>query len=181
MPRLAPLDPPYEPEIADTLRRLMGPVDAEPLNLFRTIAHHPELLDRFRRTGATMLSFGRLPAVDRETIIHRTTARCGADYEWGVHAVAFAGPLGLNADWLRATWSGKPEDFADPGQQLLARACDELHDDATLSDATWAPLRERYDDAQLVELVCLAGFYHLVSFVCRAFAVDAEPWARTPG
>src|SRR5437764_9440389 len=102
MPRLAPLNPPYEPEIADTLRRLMGPVDAEPLNLFRTIAHHPELLDRFRQTGATMLSFGRLAAADRETVIHRTTARCGAGYEWGVHAVAFAGPLGLGEDWLRA-------------------------------------------------------------------------------
>jgi hypothetical protein len=25
--------------------------------------------------------------------------------------------------------------------------------------------------------VCLAGFYHLVSYLCRAFAIAREPWA----
>jgi 4-carboxymuconolactone decarboxylase len=175
--RLQPLTPPYEAEIDESLRRLMGSVDAEPLALFRTIAHHPALLERFRQTGSTLLSFGRLPAVDRETIIHRTTARCGAAYEWGVHAVVFAQALGLDDEWLRATWHGAPEDFADPGQALLVRFADELHDGGAVSEATWAELRERYDDAELVELVCLAGFYHLVSYLCRAFAIAPEAWA----
>jgi 4-carboxymuconolactone decarboxylase len=175
--RLKPLTPPYEPAIDESLRRLMGPVEADPLALFRTIAHHPALLERFRQTGSTLLSFGRLPAVDRETVIHRICARCGAAYEWGVHAVTFAAPLGLDEQWLRSTWHGGPDDFADPGQALLVRFADELHDGATVGDATWAALRERYDDAQLVELVCLAGFYHLVSFACRAFALAPEAWA----
>ena len=90
MARLEPVQPPYELEVADALRRLMGSQEVELLKLFRTIAHHPALLDRFRQIGSTVLSFGRLEATDRETIIHRTTARCGAEYEWGVHAVAFA-------------------------------------------------------------------------------------------
>jgi 4-carboxymuconolactone decarboxylase len=175
--RLQPLTAPFEPEIAESLRRLMGPIEAEPLALFRTIAHHPALLERFRQTGSTLLSFGRLPDADRETIIHRTTARCGAAYEWGVHAVTFAAALGLDERWLSATWNGDPDDFGDPGQALLVRFADELHDTATVGDATWAALRERYDDAQLVELVCLAGFYHLVSYMCRAFVVAPEPWA----
>jgi 4-carboxymuconolactone decarboxylase len=128
--RLKPLTPPYEPAIEESLRRLMGPVDADPLALFRTIAHHPALLERFRQTGSTLLSFGRLPAADRETVIHRTCARCGAAYEWGVHAVAFAAPLGLDDEWLRATWHGGPDDFADSGQALLVRFADELHDSA---------------------------------------------------
>ena len=54
---------------------------------------------------------------------------------------------------------------------------DELHDCATVTDETWAALRARYDDAALVELVCLAGFYHLISYVCRAFGVQPETWA----
>jgi alkylhydroperoxidase family enzyme len=181
MARLEPVQAPYDPEIADTLRRLMGGVEQEPLKLFRTIAHHPQLLDRFRQIGSTVLSFGRLEATDRETIIHRTTARCGASYEWGVHAVAFAAALGLGDDWLDATWSGDAGDPAfDERQALLVRAVDELHDASTLTDETFAALKERYDEAELVEIVCLVGFYHLVSFVCGAFAVDPEPWARSP-
>ena len=76
--RLAPLAPPYTPAVADALRRLMGGADAEPLALFRTIAHHEALLDRFRATGSTLVSFGKLAPDERETLIQRTTARCGA-------------------------------------------------------------------------------------------------------
>ena len=133
--RLAPLEPPFTPAVDDALRRLMGPVDAEPLALFRTIAHHDALLDRFRATGATLLSFGRLPADERETLIQRTTARCGAAYEWGVHAAAFAPGLGLGEDWLRATWLGDADDPAfSERQALLVRLADELHDTGAVSD-----------------------------------------------
>ncbi len=180
--RLDPRTPPYPEEVQSNLARLMGGFDAEPIALFRTIAHHEPLLDRFRQLGSTMLSFGHLDATDRETVIHRTTARCGAGYEWGVHAAGFAPGLGLGEDWLRATWDGTPADPAfTPRQALLVRMCDELHDDATVVDATFAALREAYSDDQLVELVCLVGFYHLVSFLCRAFAIAPEPWAvRSP-
>jgi alkylhydroperoxidase family enzyme len=180
--RLEPRPPPFSEEVQSNLQRLMGGIDVEPLALFRTIAHHEPLLDRFRQIGSTLLSFGHLDAADRETVIHRTCARCGADYEWGVHAAAFAPGLGLGEDWLRATWHG---DAGDPAftlrQALLVRMCDELHDDATLSEETWAALRGAYADDELVELVCLAGFYHLVSFLCRGFAIAPETWAvRSP-
>jgi 4-carboxymuconolactone decarboxylase len=174
MPRLAPLDPPYEPKVEETLKRLMGPVEAEPLNLFRTIAHHDVLLERFRQIGSSMLSFGRLPAEERELVVHRTTARCGAAYEWGVHATVFADSAGVDA---QALWRGE---VPDGRAGIVVRLCDELHDTATIGDELWAQLREGWPDDQLVELVCLAGFYHLVSFACNAFEVQPESWAAQP-
>src|SRR4029450_5013658 len=108
-PRIAPLEPPYEPEVAETLRRMMPP-GVEPLNLFRTVAHNPAILERFRTTGAYILNFGTLDPLDRELVIHRTTARCGCEYEWGVHAVAYARPLGLSDEQLRATVHGSAGD-----------------------------------------------------------------------
>ena len=174
MARLEPLQPPYEPKVEDALRRLMGPVEADPLNLFRTIAHHDVLLDRFRQIGSSLLSFGRLPAHDREIVIHRTTARCGAAYEWGVHATVFAEAAGVDA---QALWRGEVPEGRDG---VLVRLCDELHETATVSDELWAELRAGWPEDQLVELVCLAGFYHLVSYACNAFAVEHEPWAAQP-
>jgi 4-carboxymuconolactone decarboxylase len=181
--RLAPLAPPYDDATASALRRLMGAAgdDREPLALFRTLAHHEALLDRFRQIGSTLLSFGRIDPAERETVIHRTTARCGAAYEWGVHAALFAPASGRGEDWLRATWAGAADDAAfGERDALLVAMCDELHDDATLTDATWSALRAAYTDDELVELICLAGFYHLVSFACGAFAVQPEAWAVTP-
>lgn len=174
MTRLAPLDPPYEPKVADALRRLMGEVDAEPLNLFRTIAHHDALLDRFRQIGSSMLSFGRLPAHEREVVIHRTTALCAAGYEWGVHAAVFAQAAGVDA---QALWRGEADGERDA---ILVALCDELHETATVSDELWTALRAGWPPDQLVELVCLAGFYHLVSYACNAFAVEPEAWAVRP-
>ena len=82
------------------------------------------------------------------------------------------------ASHVRPAWHGAPDDPAfTPRQALLVAMCDELHETATLSDPTWSALRAAYADDELVELVCLAGFYHLVSFACGAFAVEAEPWA----
>jgi hypothetical protein len=176
--RLEPRTPPYPEAVGDALQRLMGGVEQEPLALFRTIAHHEQLLERFRQIGSSLLSFGRLDPADRETVIQRTCARCGADYEWGVHAAVFAPALVLGEEWLRATWSGAADDRAFTARQMtLVQMCDELHDDATLSHETWLALRAAYADDELVELVCLAGFYHLVSYLCRAFAIAPEPWA----
>jgi 4-carboxymuconolactone decarboxylase len=177
--RLAPLEPPFTDEVSITLGRLMGGRDeVEPLALFRTLAHHDALLERFRQVGSTLLSFGRINPADRETVIHRTTARCGAAYEWGVHAALFAPAIGASDEWLRATWHGAADDPAfTPRQALLVAMCDELHDTAALSDPTWMALRASYADDELVELVCLAGLYHLVSFACGAFMVETEPWA----
>jgi alkylhydroperoxidase family enzyme len=178
MPRIQPLDPPYTEATSEALRRLMGGADAEPLALFRTIAHHDALLDRFRSTGSTLLSFGRLAPDERETLIHRTTARCGAGYEWGVHATLFAPQLGLGEDWLRATWDG---DATDPAfgerQRTLVKLADELHDTGAVSDELWPELEAGWSADELIEAVCVCGFYHLVSFVCGAFEVEPEPWA----
>jgi alkylhydroperoxidase family enzyme len=177
-PRLAPLDPPYTQEVEDALKRLMGAAPVEPLNLFRTIAHHEALLQRFRQIGSSLLSFGTLEPIERETVIHRVTARAGALYEWGVHATLFAPQVGADDAWLTATRTGSPDDFADERQRLLVAMCDELHDTATVSDELYGELERHWPPAQIVELLCLAGFYRLVSYLCNALAIEPEGWAR---
>src|SRR5215212_1840181 len=106
--RVEPLAQPYPEEVAETLRRMMPP-GVEPLGLFRTVAHNPAILERFRTIGAYILNFGRIDPLDREVLLHRTCARCGCEYEWGVHVVAFGRPLGMSEEQLRATVSEGPE------------------------------------------------------------------------
>src|SRR5438445_9428184 len=100
--RIALLDPPYDEGVGRTLERMMPP-GVEPLKLFRTIAHNPHLLDKLRSTGAYLLNFGTVEPRERELVIHRTCARCGGEYEWGVHVVAFARPLGFSEEQIAAT------------------------------------------------------------------------------
>jgi len=152
MQRLAPLNPPYDPELARTLTRMMPP-GHEPLKLFRTVAHNRHILDKLRSTGSYLLNFGTLDPADRELVIQRTCARCGCEYEWGVHAAVFGPQVGLTGDKLAATVTAAPGDDAAPWtarEALLVALVDELHDTSTVSDHTWIALTEHYDEAQLV-------------------------------
>jgi len=179
-PRIAPLDPPYAPDVSAALVKWMPPSSGvEPLGLFRTLVKHSVLSDRMRPLGSALLGRGLLAARVRELLILRTCARCGAEYEWGVHATAFSATAGLDPENVGASARRSPGqlvDKADP-DSLVMRLADELHDTATVSDALWAELAARWSEAELLEMIAVVGFYHLVSFTVNAARVEREPWA----
>jgi 4-carboxymuconolactone decarboxylase len=136
------------------------------------------LASRMRPLGSGILGHGRVEPRKREIVIHRTCARTGAEYEWGVHVLAFGKPLGLSDDEIAATVHGSGEDPAwSESDALLIRLADELHESCTVSDALWAELAKRFSEDQLLELVITAGWYRLLSYVINAAGVEHEPWA----
>ena len=148
------------------------------MKLFRTLVVHDELASRMRPLGAGILGHGRVDPRDRELVVHRTCARAGAEYEWGVHVVGFGQPLGLTEQQIAATVHGTADDPAwPPDDAMLIRLADELHDTATISPALWSALAQRYRSDQLLELVTIAGWYRLLAYVINAAAVEHEEWA----
>ena len=173
MPRLEPLDPPYSDEVAASFERLMPPGIA-PLQLFRTVGNNPRVLTRMQRGG--LLDPGSISVRARELAILRTTARCGAGYEFGVHAAFFGATAELDRAAIEAVASAPSDDarWAPEDRAVLALA-DALHDTCDLDDEQYASFVEHFSAAQQVELVVLCGQYHAVSYACRAFRLDPEP------
>src|ERR1700710_1939829 len=91
MSRIAPLEPPYAPEIQAQFDRIMR--GAPPLTLFRVVAGNARAWDKFR--AGSLLDGGPLSLREREIVIDRTGALTKCEYEWGVHVALFAtaGPL----------------------------------------------------------------------------------------
>jgi len=180
LPRIAPLVPPYPAEVESSLAKMMGNrSDIAPLRLFRTLLQHPTLGDRIRPLGSGLLVHGALDPVDRELVILRTCAHCGCAYEWGVHVTRFARPLGFADALLQVTVTGGADDPAfSPRQALLVRLADELHETASVSDSLWEALAKQWDTPQLLELLMLAGWYHLIAFVANGARVQPESWAE---
>src|SRR5260221_2340334 len=108
MPRITPTEPPYAPTIAEALERIMPP-GMEPLVLFRTMARSPRVFTKMFAGG--LLDKGPLSLRQREIVIDRTTARLGAEYEWGVHIALFAEKVGFGTTEIAATVHG-PADAA---------------------------------------------------------------------
>lgn len=172
-PRIAPLPPDEREERTEALlATLRFDPDAADMNLFATLARHPKLLKRWSAFGGMLLAGGSLPARDREVLILRTAANCGADYEWG-HHLPIGRAAGLTAEEM-AGLATSTVDTAHPGDSLLVRAADELHENAVLSDVTWAALAAAYDEQQLIEICMVVGQYHLVGFTLNSLRIQRE-------
>jgi alkylhydroperoxidase family enzyme len=178
-PRIAPLSPPYDSDTETQLRKWMPPGAAmEPLALFRTLYVHPELASRMRPLGAGILGHGLVEPREREVMILRTCARCGAEYEWGVHAVAFGQAVGLTDGQIAATAveAGEEAVWSDRDRLLLAMA-DQLCTTNDIDDALWQELAASWTPAQLLELIVTAGWYRTISYVLNALRIGQEDWA----
>lgn len=172
-PRIAPLDPDgRDPRTEELLSSLRFDPEAEDMNLFTTLAHHPRLLKRWSAFGGLLLAGGTLPPRDREVLILRTAANTGADYEWG-HHLPIGRSAGLTDQEMTALASFTATERG-PLDDLLVRAADELHADNVLGDTTWAELAEVYDERQLIELCMVVGQYHLVAFTLNSLRIQRE-------
>src|SRR5436853_6979781 len=151
-PRIAPLTPPYPPEIQAQFASSMR--GAPPLVLFRVMAGHTRAWDKFRAGG--LLDPGPLSLRQREIVIDRTCALNRCEYEWGVHVAIFAGPAKLTEEEVRATVHGGADAPCwSVAEQAMIAAVDALHHRATLDDAEFAALAKHYDEAKIFEIILL--------------------------
>ena len=173
--RIEPASQPYEDDMEATLARLMPP-GVEPLVLFRTLARSPRVFRRFMAGG--LLDKGSITLREREIAIDRACARCGGEYEWGVHIALFADKAGFGADEIAATVApGADAVCWSERERLIVSLVDELHETNTIGDELWAALNREFEDDQLLELIVLTGLYHMVSFTVNALRLPLEDYA----
>lgn len=179
--RITPLEEPFDDDVTEALRPMarFGP----PIALFRTFAHNTGL------TAAAMHGLGgyflsRRLSVDvrtREIVIDRVCARCGCDYEFGIHVTTFAEQAGFTAEQVRSLARGGAGDdcWSEARDRAVIKLVDALHDASTLDDALWAEASVFFTEAQLLDLLALAGWYHAISYVARAAQVPLEAGSPT--
>ena len=171
MPRIAPLEPPYQPGLQKAFDAIMK--GARPLILFRTVAKSERAWRKF--TAGSLLDRGPLSLRAREIVIDRTTALNGCEYEWGVHVTTFAAAAHLTEAEIIATTAKDPACPSwTPAERALIAAVDALQARSTLSDAEFGDLRAHYDEAQVLEIIQLCGFYWMVSYMANALALPLE-------
>jgi alkylhydroperoxidase family enzyme len=84
------------------------PPGIAPLGLFKVLAGDERLFRRFMSGG--LLDRGHLTLRQREIVIGRVTARCGSEYEWGVHVTLFGQSAELTPAQIDSLVKGAPSD-----------------------------------------------------------------------
>ena len=141
--------------------------------VYATLANH---LDLFRSLGPLMAYFfdhSSLDDRDRELVIIRSCYRDRGEYPYRQH-VGIGIAAGLPGSTVAALGEVAPV-LDDPNQATLVGLIDELHDTNTITDETWQGLSAHFSAVQVMDVVALAGFYGVVSFVLSSAGTKLEP------
>ena len=177
--RIEPAKPPFPEAVQQMFDRTMPP-GVPPLVLFTTLARSERALSRFMAGG--LLDKGPLGLRERELMIDRTCARCGSEYEWGVHIAFFGARVGLTKDQIAGTAASQIDAALwSERDRLVFQLADELHDASSIGEELWAALSREFSEEQILELILLAGFYRTVSYLTNGLRLPLEAYgARFP-
>ena len=129
-------------------------------NMFRTMAHRPEIFSTMMAHFAAVLNTGTVPTKLKELIIVRTSQINQTPYCLASHTVLARG-LGWTDDQLDnlAAWQTR-SDFT-PAEKVALKLAEIVTRDAnTLSDEQFAELKSFYNDGEIVELLCSIGLFN---------------------
>lgn len=169
--RIAPAAGPFPPDVEAALAAVMR--GRPPLVLFTTLLRDLRLARKF--FAGSLLDRGHLALRERELVILRTTARCGSEYEWGVHVAAFGARAGLDEAQCRSLVHGGAADacWSEDDRDLVALA-DAMHQQCDVEEPLWQRLRRRFGEEAMLELLLLGGFYRTVSLLTNALRLPLE-------
>lgn len=146
----------------------------DPLVLFTTMARDRRLFFKLFNSG--LLDRGHLTIRQREIVIDRVTAQCGAEYEWGVHVAAYAAKAGLDAGQIASlVESDVSDEHWRDEDRVLIRLCDSLHASCSVDDRLWESLIRYHSEEAIIELLMLAGYYRMISYLVNGLRLPLEP------
>ena len=148
---------------------------ARNINLYRLLAHSPRAarslntLARFIRDGS------RLDPRLRQMAILQVGYVTRSDYEYS-HHIRISREFGVSDDDIRAIASetaGQCTEL-DPLTRAVLRAAREITLEVTLSDDTFAALRQGLDPERLTDLIITIGHYNSLVRLIAALRIDVE-------
>jgi len=159
-------------------------------NMFRVMAHRPEIFATMQAHFAAVLNSGTVPSKLKELIIVRTSQLNETRYCLASHTI-LARKLGWSDDQLAhlADWQRR-DDFTPAEKAALRLAETVTRDSNAVSDEQFAELRSFYSEGEIVELLCAIGLFNYFNRFNNALRMEptkpgeggcAEPGAEATG
>ena len=138
---------------------------------FGVMLRAPDVCERVAEMVNHMLSDSRVPLTLKELAIIVIARQYTAQYEWFVHARR-ARECGLSDAIISAIEYRRRPQFEDEKELIVYNIAMELVEQRQISDALYTNAIKHFDEAALVELVALIGFYIMIAVFLVAFDVD---------
>ena len=129
-------------------------------NMFRVMAHRPEIFATMQAHFAAVLNTGTLSTKLKELVIVRTSQVNDTPYCLASHTV-LARNLGWTSEQIEhlAEWRGRT-DFTPAEKAALWLAETVTRNPHAITDEQFAELRGFYSEGEIVELLCAIGLFN---------------------
>lgn len=152
---------------------------------FNALVHAPDVGRNVASLGA-VLRFGT--SMDRrltEVAIITVAGRWKAEFEWWAHA-RLAREAGVPDAVVDAIGRGEEPPFAADDERIVHAVARELTTTGQVSKEHYDAAAALLGESSMVELVCLCGYYSLISFLLNSFEAPLPPgvqpnWAAATG
>jgi alkylhydroperoxidase family enzyme len=143
-------------------------------NIFRALAHTPNLLRRFLALGGELRNKTALDPKLRELAIVTVGRLTDAQYEF-VHHWNIARAVGVPREQLDALADFEKSPHFSDNERAVIRYTVEATNNVRVSDATWNALKSFLDTRRIMELVQNVAFYNMVVRILVPVGVELEP------
>ncbi len=152
---------------------------AQPLNLHRTMANAPEMMNGSSGMAYAIRYGATVPRIYRELAIIRSVQLNGGHYEEMQHR-PMAMSCGLSQAQVDAIATWRTSKLFDPKQRAVLAWADGVSSKSGPSDAAFAALKKDFSDKEIVELTMTASNYAGTAMFTRALRTPLEENAGNP-
>jgi uncharacterized peroxidase-related enzyme len=129
-------------------------------NMFRTMAHRPEIFETMIAHFEAILTTGTLPTRLKELVIVRTSQLNDCEYCLASHSI-IAKRLGWSAEQVEDLANFEARSDFTPAEKAALRLAEKMTLCSThLSDEEFACLRQFYEEGEVVELMAAIGLFN---------------------
>ena len=168
-PRVAPIVPGTRADLASieaAIAAERGQVSA----LYQVLLNSAPLADGWRDLLTAIRSRSSLPPALRELVILRVAVLNRAPFEFDAH-IPHAKAAGVSDAQIAAMCAGEPGDQFTALERAVLALTDTMTREVQVPDAVFEPLRPRFDERALVELVATVAAYNMVSRFLEALRI----------
>jgi 4-carboxymuconolactone decarboxylase len=144
------------------------------LNVFRALLNNPTITLAQSGMAGALMGSKTLDHRLRELVILRTGWRTKSEYEFVQHVGVSRRMKMTDEEILGVRNPAECKAYNDIDLAVIAMA-DELHDHSQVSAKTWAALEKAFSAAQLVELILVAGFWHMMAGFLKTAEIPLDP------
>jgi uncharacterized peroxidase-related enzyme len=147
-------------------------------NMFRTVAHRPEILQTIIAHMEAVLNTGTLPTASKELLIVRTSQMNHCEYCLASHSL-LAKKLGYNDEQIATLPRFESSDAFTPREKAALRLAERLtRNERPLDEAVLAELNLHFTEGEIVELMAASGcsITSTASITCWRWSRPRRAW-----